>query len=66
MLVKVIYQKILVKVGVFINRKGEILKPEDKFGGTHGLLFLNFESKYIYVRVRAIHVNHLKIFIKIK
>lgn len=49
------------EIGVFINRKGEILKPEDKFGGTHRFAISKIlKVKYIYVRVRAIHMNHFK------
>tara|TARA_B100000989_G_scaffold55108_2_gene37070 strand:- start:3406 stop:4104 length:699 start_codon:yes stop_codon:yes gene_type:complete len=49
------------EIGVFIDRKGQFLKPEDKFGGTHRFAISKIlKVKYIYVRVRATHMNYLK------
>lgn len=49
------------EIGVVIGRYGEIIKLEDKFGGTHrfGLCKI-LKIKKIYVNVKAIHYKFMK------
>lgn len=49
------------EIGVVIGRHGEIIKLEDKFGGTHrfGLCKI-LKIKKIYVNIKAIHEEFIK------
>jgi hypothetical protein len=48
------------EIGVVIGRNGEIIKLQDKFGGTHRFALCRiFKKKKVYISVKAIHYKFL-------
>ena len=48
------------EIGVVINRHGEIIKLEDKFGGTHRFALCKILNSKITVSIKAIHKSLIK------
>ncbi len=52
------------EIGVFLGPKGEIVKAEDKFRGTHRFAMSKILNlKYVYINVRAVDFKFLEKFI---
>jgi len=53
--------KIGDEIGVFIDSNGELIKAEDKYGGTHRFALAKIlKLTYVYINVRGVHKNFLK------
>lgn len=49
------------EIGVFIDRDGNIIKAQDKFGGTHRFAIAKIlKLKYVYINIKAIHLEYFK------
>lgn len=49
------------EIGVVVGRNGEIIKLEDKFGGTHRFALCKIlKINKVYINIKAIHLNYLK------
>ncbi len=53
--------KIGDEIGVFIGSNGELIKAEDKYGGTHRFALAKIlKLSDVYINVRGVHKNFLK------
>ncbi len=61
---KLIKKNLNDEIGVFIGPNGEIIKAQDKYGGTHRFALAKIlKLKEVYINIRAVDQNFLKKYI---